>query len=336
MIAKCKAIAHGRKALEYILKEGKLKNVVRSHQLAGRGAQEIYEEMTMVSRFNSRCKNKFLRIEIGIAPTDEKKMSLSNLQSVVDDFVEQMGLNEHQLIAVTHKDTDNLHVHIIANRMDINGAVYDTTFVSNKASRIAEELARKYGLTVANDVAQRKREQKRQHENPYAKNSRQEVKKYIQQSAYRLLSERTNGEKGMLQFIDKLSKLGIEIIPARNKQDKVYGLRFECNGETLKSSEIGREFGYRSLFIQFGLQDVMKFSGNEIKGKSAVPILSPNTNNQTVTESLANTVASTIDNAVEAVANTFTTESAISSEIAEAQWQRKLRFQAKKKRGRRM
>lgn len=144
MIAKCKAISHGRKALEYILKDGKLNNIIRTNQLAGRGSQAIYEEMIMVSRFNSRCKNKFLRIEIGIAPTDEKKMSFPNLQKIVDDFVKQMGLKEHQLIAVTHKDTDNLHVHIIANRMDIGGAVYDTTFVSNKASRIAEELAHKY------------------------------------------------------------------------------------------------------------------------------------------------------------------------------------------------
>lgn len=61
---------------------------------------------------------------------------------------------------VTHKDTDNLHIHIIANRISMNGAVYDTTFLSNKAARVAEELSRKHGLTIANEIRAEKRYQK--------------------------------------------------------------------------------------------------------------------------------------------------------------------------------
>ena len=39
----------------------------------------------------------------------------------------------------------------------------------------------------------------------------------------------------------------------KNKQDRIYGLRFEYAGQTFKASEIGREFGYRSLLNQFGI-----------------------------------------------------------------------------------
>lgn len=119
------------------------------------------------------------------------------------------------------------------------------------------------------------------------------------------------------------------------KQNKICGLRFECKGETFKGSEIGREFGYRSLFFQFGLRDVMTQFGHDIKGKSAVQILSIDTK-QTIAESFVSEIEDSIDNVIEIVADTFTTESNISSEIAEAPWQRKLHFQAKKKRRRRM
>ena len=61
------------------------------------------------------------------------------------------------MVAVTHKDTDNLHIHVTANRMSMNGAVYDTTFVSNKAARVAEELRRKHSLTIANEIRAEKR-----------------------------------------------------------------------------------------------------------------------------------------------------------------------------------
>ena len=46
-----------------------------------------------------------------------------------------MGLADHQWVAVTHKDTDNMHIHIIANRISLYGNVYDTTFVSSEGRR---------------------------------------------------------------------------------------------------------------------------------------------------------------------------------------------------------
>ena len=64
-------------------------------------------------------------------------------------FAKRMGLDNHQWVAVTHKDTDNRHIHIIANRISLYGEVYDTTFVSNKAAKVAEEIAERKNLTIA-------------------------------------------------------------------------------------------------------------------------------------------------------------------------------------------
>ena len=146
MIGKCKAIAHGSTALDYIFREGKLGNRLAFHNLCSREPKAIYEEMKVVSDYNSRCRNKFLRIEIGIAPQYEKKLPVSELMRIAHLFAKQMGLNNHQWVAVTHKDTDNRHIHIIANRISLYGEVYDTTFVSNRAARVAEEISRSKGL----------------------------------------------------------------------------------------------------------------------------------------------------------------------------------------------
>ena len=134
MIGKCKAIAHGSTALDYIFREGKLGNRLTFHNLCSREPKAIYEEMKVVSDYNTRCRNKFLRIEIGIAPQDEKKLPVSELMRIAHLFAKQMGLDNHQWVAVTHKDTDNRHIHIIANRISLYGEVYDTTFVSNRAT----------------------------------------------------------------------------------------------------------------------------------------------------------------------------------------------------------
>ena len=99
----------------------------------------------MVSDYNTRCRNKFLRIEIGSAPQDEKKLPVSELMGIAHLFAKRMGLDNRQWVAVTHKDTDNRHIHIIANRISLYGEVYDTTFVSNRAARVAEEISREFG-----------------------------------------------------------------------------------------------------------------------------------------------------------------------------------------------
>ena len=145
MIGKCKAIAHGSTALNYIFREGQLGYRLAFHNLCSREPKTIYEEMKMVSDYNTRCKNKFLCIEIGIAPQDEKKLPVSELMGIAHLFAKRMGLDNHQWVAVTHKDTDNRHIHIITNRISLYGEVYDTTFVSNRAAKVAKEISREFG-----------------------------------------------------------------------------------------------------------------------------------------------------------------------------------------------
>ena len=52
MIGKCKAIAHGSTALDYIFREGKLGYRLAFHNLCSREPKAIYEEMKVVSDHN--------------------------------------------------------------------------------------------------------------------------------------------------------------------------------------------------------------------------------------------------------------------------------------------
>ena len=251
MIGKCKAIAHGSNALEYIFREGELGKTLLFHNLCGTMPKEIYEEMKMVSDYNTRCRNKFLRIEIGIAPQDEKRLSLVSVRNLASNFAGRMGLANHQWVAVTHKDTDNMHIHIIANRISLYGEVYDTTFVSNRAARVAEELSRKYGMTIAKEVKAGKK-----HKKTKASPMREQTKKEVQQICYTLLDKyKGSGISGHSMFLYDLSKSGVTIERLKNKQGNVYGLKLSYAGQSFKASEVGREFGYRSLQKNFEISN---------------------------------------------------------------------------------
>lgn len=355
MIGKCKAIAHGSTALDYIFREGKLGYRLAFHNLCSREPKVIYEEMKVVSDYNSRCRNKFLRIEIGIAPQDEKRLPVSELMGIAHLFAKRMGLDNHQWVAVTHKDTDNRHIHIIANRISLYGEVYDTTFVSNKAARVAEEISREKGLTIAKEV-----KAERKHQKTKANPTREQTKQQVQQICYALLDKyKDTGITGHSMFLYELNKNGITIERMKNKQDKVYGLRFSYAEQSFKASEIGREFSYRSLQKNFEIankaetkETIMKAhtmaygtakdktqsdTGYQLvpPSRSYIPPIKTN-ESSSIAQAVGN-VASTALNAAEEIisgAGGLINPQTHGDDYAETAWQRKLRNQAKKKKKR--
>ena len=352
MIGKCKAIAHGSTALDYIFREGKLGNRLAFHNLCSRESKAIYEEMKLVSDYNTRCRNKFLRIEIGIAPQDEKKLPVSELMRIAHLFAKRMGLDNHQWVAVTHKDTDNRHIHIIANRISLYGEVYDTTFVSNKAARITEEISREKGLTIAKEV-----KIKRKHQKAKANPTREETKRELQRICYDLLEKyKGTGITGHSMFLYELNKHGVTIERMRNKQGKVYGLKFSYGEHTFKASEIGREFGYHSLKKNFEPtnKEALKRPHQTIqeptekneqpdasyqlvpKSRSSISRDNDIPQMQSPIGAVADTAMSVVDEVMEGLGGMIT-PTAQGDDYAEAAWQRKLRYQAnRKKRGRKL
>lgn len=243
MIAKAKAIAHGSKAIEYALRESKQGYLVMSNLVQNETPGAIYKEFLQAQEWNTRCKNKFIRIEIGIAPADEKRLVHDDLTRICSEFSERFGFKNHQWIACTHRDTDHLHLHMIVNRIGIDHSVYDTSFISKRAGKIAESISRDMGLTIANQV---KRQSKYRPE--VTSFERILARTRIEKSATEVL---TGHPQSLEEFTEVMKKQGVDIEKAVNRKGNTYGLRFTGYGQTFKGSQIGKEFGYGTLLKTF-------------------------------------------------------------------------------------
>ena len=136
---------------------------------------------------------------------------------------------------------------------------------------------------------------------------------------------------------------------------QVYGLKFSYAGQSFKASEIGREFGYHSLQKNFEttnkeesrkphltVQEPTEKKEQSDTGYQLVPpsrssISRDNDTSQVQNPigAVADTIVSAADEAVEGLGDLIT-PSTQGNDLTEAAWQRKLRYQAnrKKKRGR--
>ena len=126
-------------------------------------------------------------------------------------------------------------------------------------------------------------------------------------------------------FLYELHQSGVTIERMKNKQGKVYGLKFTYDGQSFKASEIGREFGYRTLPKQFETSNAQKsiIQSFMIPTKDSTPIVQ-------VTGSVLDSAESLLSETGEVTA--LQTHGADYAEIA---WQRRLRNQAGKKKKRR-
>lgn len=178
---------------------------------------------------------------------------------------------------------------------------------------MAEEISREMGLTIANEVHRQKEYLKRN-----ADPLRQQVKESLQRIAYGELGKR---HPDPAAFVTALRARGVTVEPVKNKQGRVYGLRFGYGGQTFKASEIGREFGLRSLFNQFGIRPEGQ------KGTSMVPVYSQSARPQEG-RSLAGTVAAS---ALDAAGELFKPAPAAAEDEPLAEWYESLKRKKKKK-----
>ena len=141
----------------------------------------------------------------------------------------------------------------------------------------------------------------------------------------------------------------------KNKQGNVYGLKFSYAGQSFKASEIGREFGYRSLQKNFEptnkeeskmphqtIQEPIEKKEQPDTGYQLVPpsrfSISRDNDTPQVKNSVgavADTIVSAADELMEGLGDLIT-PTVQGDDYAETAWQHKLRNQAnrKKKRGR--
>ena len=131
----------------------------------------------------------------------------------------------------------------------------------------------------------------------------------------------------------ELYRSGVTIDRMKNKQGKVYGLKFIYDGHSFKASEIGRDFGYRTLPKQFetgnAQRPIIPFAHFSTRSTNdSTPIIQ-------VTGSVVNTALDTTGNRLSEVEE-MTNLQTHGADYAKIVWQRRLRNQAvkKKKRGR--
>ena len=158
--------------------------------------------------------------------------------SIGKDYLEKMGLKDHQYLMVRHHDTMHDHMHIVINRVSIYGDLADDKWCKNRTAHICDQLEEKYHLTVA----------KNQRKGKSLANDDIPIKKAAKQKIHLALSSCL--EHGISDFNKLKSALkdqGIELSFHAQSTGRINGVNFRTEGLNVKGSAVDRSFSLKNL-----------------------------------------------------------------------------------------
>ena len=185
MIAKASTISHGSNAIRYSVNKEKA-DIVKANLLPDNISPEaMYGRMMLVQRKFAENINKgrplgrnVIRIEISPSEEESRGWTMNDWASLSNEFIrvfdsidlsgktkrassKQTNLKGSQYIAALHRDSKSgiLHLHIDANRVDMEGRINDSHKIGERAVMAANIINERRGWMQSEEIGIRHRQE---------------------------------------------------------------------------------------------------------------------------------------------------------------------------------
>ena len=185
MIAKASTISHGANAIRYSVNKEKA-DIVKANLLPDNVSPEaMYGRMMLVQRKFAENINKgrplgrnVIRIEISPSEEESRGWTMNDWASLSNEFIrvfdsidlsgktkrassKQTNLKGSQYIAALHRDSKSgiLHLHIDANRVDMEGRINDSHKIGERAVMAANIINERRGWMQSEEIGIRHRQE---------------------------------------------------------------------------------------------------------------------------------------------------------------------------------
>ncbi|EHN2004616.1 MULTISPECIES: relaxase/mobilization nuclease domain-containing protein [Klebsiella] len=235
--------------VDYILKDDH--DFICSNMSADKNnVSDLTDEFKAVSSFRPDIKkpvfHAFLSLPKNEHLTDEK------WQEIAKDYLKEMSIDieKHQYICVRHKDTDQDHIHIVANRIGLDGSVWHGQHSAFNTIAACERLEVKHGLTITQSLKGQKSEVSAptKAEIEMALRTGEKPARIVLQNA---LQAALVGKPDLSTFLERLQAVGIEpafnVASTGNVAGVSFGIKNNEKNIYFKGSQLGKKFSWNTI-----------------------------------------------------------------------------------------
>ncbi|EHR8823338.1 TPA: relaxase/mobilization nuclease domain-containing protein [Escherichia coli] len=207
---------------------------------------DLTDEFKTVSSFRQDIKkpvfHAFLSLPKNEHLTDEQ------WQKIAKDYLKEMNIDidKHQYICVRHNDTDQDHIHIVANRVGLDGSVWLGQHSAFNTIAACERLEVKHGLTITDGLKGQKSDVSAptKAEIEQALRTGEKPARLVLQAS---LQAAMTGKPDLKTFVERLQAVGIEPRFNVSGNGHVSGASFSVGDVAFKGSQLGKKYSWNTI-----------------------------------------------------------------------------------------
>ncbi|HHU4997043.1 TPA: relaxase/mobilization nuclease domain-containing protein [Yersinia enterocolitica] len=231
--------------IEYILKDDH-SFICSNMSVDKNNVSDLTDEFKAVRSFRQDIKKPVFHAFLSL-PKDEH-LTDEQWQEIAKDYLKEMNIDieKHQYICVRHKDTDKDHIHIVANRVGLDGSVWLGQHSAFNTIAACERLEVKHGLTITKGLQGQKSDVSAPTKNEIEQALRigEKPARLVLQAS---LQAAMTGKPDLETFVERLQAVGIE--PRFNvaSTGNVAGCSFSVGDVAFKGSSLGKKFSWNTI-----------------------------------------------------------------------------------------
>ena len=239
MIAKQTKGRGFRGTLNYLLKkEGA--EIVGGNML-GETPQELATEFAESRKLRPGVSRAVYHASLSL-PIGEH-LSNEKWAGIAGQYVERMGFEKSQYVAVRHTDTEHDHIHIVASRIGMDGRVVSESNDYKRSEEIIRGLEIEHGLTRVTPSREVEKRAPTRGELELSEKGIVSTKLQLQG----LIDAAVSRQPTMGEFIERMDAAGVGVIPNVAHTGHVSGVSFVLGDEQMKGSDLGRGYTWAGL-----------------------------------------------------------------------------------------
>ncbi|MFI0642646.1 relaxase/mobilization nuclease domain-containing protein [Escherichia coli] len=235
--------------VDYILKDEH--SFICSNMSADKNnVSDLTDEFKTVSSFRQDIKRPVFHTFLSLLK--DEKLTDEKWQEIAKDYLKEMNIDieKHQYICVRHKDTDKDHIHIVANRIGLDGSVWHGQHSAFNTIAACERLEVKHSLTITKGLQGQKSDVSAPTKNEIelALRTGEKPARLVLQNA---LQAALVGKPDLSTFIDRLQVVGIEpafnVASTGNVAGVSFGIKNNEKNIFFKGSSLGKKFSWNTI-----------------------------------------------------------------------------------------
>jgi len=256
MIGKVKVNQSFGAMCRYVLQEKtpeKGAEVLVAHGVRTDSAAHMATDFDAVRAMRPGLGKAVLHVALAFPVEEKEKVTNEVMGRIAQDYLKGLHIDPEntQWAVVRHQDKQHPHMHLVVNRVDLDGQTVSDQFIRSRSVDVCKRLEQEYGLIVADQVgrkqaleigptpAQAKATTPKEEQSAEWSRARQDIG--------RALSYTAGQARSFDELREALRPRGIALELTRRKDGSPAGVVFTQDGHRVKGSQVGREYSAGNL-----------------------------------------------------------------------------------------